>query len=68
MHPDPNEAPTSMNVRTRADLDLRDRDRFESRLMNRCTELPCAEGEWPVIEELSAKLGLNIPRVRPKDI
>jgi hypothetical protein len=68
MHPDPNEAPTSMNVRTRADLDLRDRDRSESRLVNRCTELPCAEGEWPVIEELSAKLGLNIPRVRPTDI
>jgi hypothetical protein len=68
MHPDPNEAPTSMNVRTRADLDLRDRDRSESRLMNRCTELPCAEGEWPVIEELGAKLGLNIPRVRTKDI
>lgn len=45
MHPDPNEAPTSMNVRTRADLDLWDRDRYESRLMNRCTELQVAEGE-----------------------
>jgi hypothetical protein len=104
MHPDPNEAPTSMNVRTRADLDMWDRDCYENRLMNRCANLQIAEGErawhdrslqypynrgralrelllegdlpprtwrpqsdgeWPVIEELSAKLGLNIPRVRP---
>lgn len=107
MHPDPNEAPTSMPVRTRADLDMWDRDRYESRLMNRATVLavaegerahhdrslqypynrgralrelllegdlpprtwrPQTEGEWPVIEELSEKLGLNIPRVRPKDL
>lgn len=45
MHADPNEAPTSMSVHGRAHLDLWYRDQFESRLMNRCTELQGAEGE-----------------------
>jgi len=104
MHPDPNEAPTSMKAHGRAHLDLWDRDRFESRLMDRATDLQSAEGErarhdrslqypnnrgralrelllegdlppsmwrpqspgeWAVVDELSTRLGLDIPREPP---
>lgn len=48
MHEDPNEAPTSQRVRTKADLDMYARDMYESRLMRMAPHIFRATGvEWP---------------------